>query len=302
MNEKLIKCIASMFRIVPHFRGKYRIGKKIQKIIFPSNKWKNPVFFIKLKNNTHLLIDITSAMNHIPFWTGRRDAEIIELIIKNSLPNWVVFDIGANIGTYTIPIAKKLGKLNGKIHTFEPLKENIDCLEQSITINKVNDKVVFNKYALGDFEGTIDIIKTEHGKSSNAVLSFNDKEYEKGLTKEVVTIKMLDNYINHVDRCDFIKVDIEGAEYFMIKGGLKFIEKYKPIIYGEFNSYFLNKFGFTLLDVWELLQPMGYTSYVEDRKNKGTFKRTEIKEELEDLLFFPPHIKNLSDWGVKLDI
>jgi len=300
MNESLLKFIAKIFRNTPHFKGKYRIGKVLQKILNPSSKWKQSEFFIQLKNKSILYIDINSNIHNIPFWTGlRRDEKIINLILKNVSMDWVVLDIGANIGNYSIPIAKKLHPLNGKTHAFEPVIENYKSLEKAVIKNDVSDNIVLNKYALGDFDGTINIVKTQPGKSSNAVLSFNDKEYEKGLSTETINIVKLDNYINNVTRCDFIKVDIEGAEYFMIKGGMKFIEKFKPIIYGEFNAYFLQKFGFSILDVWNILEPMGYSAYVEDETKKGTFIKTTMKIGLENLLYLPPHIKNISEWNIK---
>jgi FkbM family methyltransferase len=298
MNEKLIKLLAKLFRNIPHFRGKYRIGKLIENILNPQSTWQSPEFFIKLKNKSELFIDIRSKTHSIPFWTGMRDDVIINLIIKNLSNNCIVLDIGANIGYYTIPIAKKIFALNGYVHAFEPVEENFSSLLKAAEKNDVAKNVVLNKFALGDYNGNIEIIKTEKGKSSNAVLSFNDKNYENGLTKETIEIKMLDDYINKVSRCDFIKVDIEGAEYFLIKGGRKFIEKFKPVIYGEFNSFFLRKFGYSLKDIWEILQPMGYMGYIESSTNKGTFIKTNIKEGLEDVLFVPSQIKNLTDWSI----
>jgi len=296
MSEKIIKTAALLFRNTPHFRGKYRIGKLIEKLLNPQNTWQTPEFFIKLKNKSELFIDIRSNTHNIPFWTGKRDEEIIDLILKNSKQNWVVFDIGANIGYYTIPIAKKLSQMNGYVHAFEPLNNNFSSLKLSVEKNGTESNIVLNKFALGDFIGNIDIIKTEKGNSSNAVLSFNDSEYEKDLTKETIAIKTLDEYTPNVQRCDLIKVDIEGAEYFLIKGGLKFIEKYKPIIYGEFNAFFLKKFGYSVLDIWQLLKPLGYQAYVEDIVKKGTFTKIEIKQGLIDILFIPENNTEKHNW------
>ena len=50
MSEKLLKSVAKLFRNTPHFRGKYRIGLIVQKILNGSNKWNEPEFFIQLKN------------------------------------------------------------------------------------------------------------------------------------------------------------------------------------------------------------------------------------------------------------
>lgn len=297
MNELLIKKIANLFRSTPHFKGKFRLGMLIQKILNPKGNWNEPEFFITLKNKSILYIDVRSNTHIIPFWTGNRDSEIIQLIINKIEPGSVVFDVGANIGYYAVPIGMHLKKNSGEVHAFEPVNSNYQALMNSIKKNNIESSVIVNKFALGNSKGSIDIIKTEKGNSGNAVLDFSDSDFEKDLEKETIPIDTLDNYMNisSIDRCDFIKIDIEGAEIFFIQGGLKFIEKFKPVIYGEFNSFFMKKFGFTILDVWKLIEPMGYSAYVENRNKKATFIKTEIKEGLIDVLFIPENV-NDKNW------
>lgn len=297
MNEFLIKSIAKLFRSTPRFKGKFRLGMFIQKILNSKGNWKEPEFFITLKNKSTLYIDVRSNTHIIPFWTGNRDSEIIQLIINKIEPKSIVFDVGANIGYYAIPIATHLKKSGGQVHAFEPVNSNYQSLVNAVNKNSLESVVTVNKFALGNSKGSIDIIKTEKGNSGNAVLAFDDTDFEKDLEKESIEIDTLDNYmeISSIDRCDFIKIDIEGAEIFFIQGGLKFIEKFKPIIYGEFNSFFMKKFGFTIMDVWQLIEPLGYTPYVEDRNKKATFKKTVLKEGLIDVLFIPENV-NEKNW------
>jgi len=297
MKEKIIKILAAFFRTIPHFKGKYRIGKIIQNNFISDTQWKNPEVFIKLKNKAELYIDVRSGTHKVPFWTGMRDDKIINLIKKNIQPNSVVFDVGANIGYYSIPLALHLKKHGGEVHAFEPVDSNFKSLGMAIKQNKLTN-VISNKFALGASEGNIEIVKTEKGNSGNAVLSFNDSDYEKGMEKEIIPMTTLDLYMtkSQLLRCDFIKIDIEGAEIFFIQGGLNFIEKYQPIIYGEFNSYFLKKFGYTVLDIWELIEPLGYTCYIEDKYYRGSFNKTTIREGNEDLLLIPKKNEGISNW------
>lgn len=297
MNEKLIKFLASISRNTPHFKGKYRIGKISQNLLMRNREWKAPEFFIKLKNGIELFIDTRSGTHKVPFWTGMRDEKIIRLIQKNIKPNAIVFDVGANIGYYAIPLANHIKNSGGEVHAFEPVNSNYKSLEFAIERNQLTN-VKANKIALGAEPGNIEIVLTEAGNSGNAVLSFNDNEFENNLIKETIPMTTLDLYMEkaNLDRCDFIKIDIEGAEIFFFQGGLKFIEKFKPIIYGEFNSYFLKKFGFTIIDIWKLIEPMGYTVYVENKARRGKFKKIEIKDGMEDLLLLPPNETNIEKW------
>ena len=294
MNEKIIKSIAKSFRNTLHFKGKYRLGMLIQKILNKSDTWKNPELFIKLKNKTHLHIDVRSKTHSVPFWTGKRDQKIISLIQKLIKPASVILDIGANIGYYAIPLAYHLREDKVEVHAFEPVSSNFESLTKGIVKNGLESNVLANKIALGNSIGTIDIIKTEKGNTGNAVLAYDDKEFEQDREKETIPITTLDNYMvdNNISKCDFIKIDIEGAEIFFIQGAMKTIEKCKPIIYGEFNSFFIAKFGFTVMDVWKLLRPLGYIPLIEDEINKAKFKPVDMKIGLVNLLFIPFERKN----------
>ncbi|MGB0887728.1 MAG: FkbM family methyltransferase [Vicingaceae bacterium] len=298
MNENLLKSIAKLFRTTPHFKGKYRIGITLQKLLNSKNNWATPEFFIQLKNKTELYIDVRSKTHSVPFWTGRRDQKIIDLIQKMAPKNAVIFDVGANIGYYAIPLAHHLKHKNVSVHAFEPVSTNFNSLTKGIERNNLQNFITVNKIALGNSNGEIEILVTEGGNSSNAVISFNDSEFNAGLKKEMVPMTTVDNYIieKSLTRCDIIKIDIEGAEIFFIQGGMQLIKKFSPVIYGEFNAFFIEKFGFTILDVWKLLEPLGYKAYREDPINKGSFNKTEVKAGIVDVLFLPPHITDIRAW------
>jgi len=298
--EKLIKNIASCFRTLPHFKGKYRMGILLQKVLMGSKQWKEPEFFIRLKNNAQLYIDVRSNTHKVPFWIGKRDEDIIQLLISNLKENDVFFDIGANIGYYAIPIAKTLAAKNVTVHAFEPVNDNYNSLQKAIVQNKISN-IKTHKIALGDSIGSTEIIKTEVGNSSNAVLAHQNME-NTNVTRETISITTLDDYAsnNNINQCAIIKIDIEGAEIFFIKGAVNFIQKHRPIIYGEFNSYFLRKFEFSFLDIWEILEPLGYKVFQENKNNKGSFTKIEnVTAGLNDLLLIPEEKLNYKNWKIQ---
>ncbi|MCO6499208.1 MAG: FkbM family methyltransferase [Vicingus serpentipes] len=251
-----------------------------------------------MKNKTQLFIDVRSRTHIIPFWIGKRDQEIISLIEKNIKDNAIVLDVGANIGYYTIPLALNLQSKNVKVYAFEPVTSNYNSLMKGVIKNGVEKNVIANKIALGDKEGSLEIIKTEQGNSGNAVLSINNDNFKIESERETIQMITLDQYMlkNNLERCDFIKIDIEGAEIFFIQGAIELIKKYKPIIYGEFNSYFIKKFGFSIMDVWNLLEPLGYSAYAEDHVHKAKFNKVTMKIGLENLLFLPKEADENDSW------
>ena len=186
---------------------------------------------------------------------------------------------------------------NITVHAFEPVSSNFQSLLVGIEKNDVKKNAIANQIALGDKEGTLEIIKTEKGNSGNAVLSINNDDFEIECDREEIKMITLDQYYkaNSVNRCDFIKIDIEGAEIFFIQGGLEVIKNCKPIIYGEFNSFFIKKFGFSIMDVWKLIEPFGYDAYMENPTSAATFSKVTVKDGMENMLFIPKE-KDHTKW------
>jgi hypothetical protein len=80
-----------------------------------------------------------------------------------------------------------------------------------------------------------------------------------------VEFTTLDEYVevNHIVGVDFIKIDTDGYEYGVVAGGIKTIEKFKPIMIVEFGKYTLKKYGYKVEDLADLLTKLGYSFYSE---------------------------------------
>jgi hypothetical protein len=86
---------------------------------------------------------------------------------------------------------------------------------------------------------------------------------QQGIT-EYVGVTTIDNFMhaNGVDRCDFIKCDVEGAEFLVLKGAANAISRCKPTILLEIVADFLSRTGHTTDDVEDFLTGHGYRFYV----------------------------------------
>ena len=147
----------------------------------------------------------------------------------------VVIDIGAQTGDSTLYFSLKGAK---KIYAFEPLKNNYKILEKNVTHNKINCKC-FN---IGLGNTTEDITLPVSGNMAIAISIGHYSEYE--------SIKM--NKLDNLNlNADIIKIDVEGFETEVLKGGLNTINKAKYIII-ETHSRALSA------EVRELLSKMGF--------------------------------------------
>lgn len=177
-------------------------------------------------------------------------AMIFELVEDGAL----VFDIGGNIGYYSIALAKMR---DATIHAFEPIESTYKQLVANVYYNGVQDRVRINNFGLFDKSGelTFYVYKQDFGNASAAIMH-EEKENEKIVCK----VEQLDEYVKAqgVERIDFIKLDVEGAEIFALRGGLKSIEKHKPILFVEMLRKWAAKYGYHPNEIIGMLEQVGY--------------------------------------------
>ncbi len=191
---------------------------------------------IKFKTNQ------TSYITRLLFWERNRDFEYTPIFVELIKKIDVFFDVGANIGYYSI-----LGGLinpNIKIYAFEPSIGPMIYLSENVKINNLENQVAIEEIALSN---TIGEIEFNEIKNENYPTIFNlsgghnlGTKPKKIHNKIKVKSDTLDNYIelNKIKCIDLIKLDTEGCEDLILKFSDKTIKQFKPIIICEtlFNS------------------------------------------------------------------
>lgn len=232
----------------------------------------NVVFIIK-KNNNYIKMKMypldSAAVPATIMSFGDYESEELDMVIKLLKmidEDCVVFDVGSNLGWYTLNIFKDSPKR--KLYAFEPIEDTYNKLVENLRINETENVFSFNigfynKNAELDFFYDI----TASGASSLVDLR------QINTTKLVkCSFQKMDDFVesNHIDRLDFIKCDVEGAELFVYKGGINSIERYKPIIFSEMLRKWSAKFNYHPNDIIKLLKNIGYNCYII---NKSKLKR-----------------------------
>lgn len=136
-------------------------------------------------------------------------------IISRLLPKVDVFvDIGANLGYYTC-LALQSGK---SVVAFEPQQQNLQCLFQNLTANGWEDKAEVFPLALSDRPGLL----TLYGASGPSASLIKNWAGYSSRFKKTVPVSTLDNVLagRFPGKHLFIKMDVEGAEYQVLKGAL----------------------------------------------------------------------------------
>ena len=85
-------------------------------------------------------------------------------------------------------------------------------------------------------------------------------------SKTTVPVRTLDGLDLEIDRCDLIKVDIQGAEVAFLQGAQAFLAKYKPRILIEVSPSDLSSANLSPRDLCELIEDLGYSIFSTDRE------------------------------------
>ena len=153
-------------------------------------------------------------------WLGLNEIGKRKLFTKTVKPGHIVFDVGANVGSYTILGSVLVGQ-EGKVMAFEPVPENIKFLKNHIVLNKLMNVEVFET-AVTDYCGT-----AKFNVSADRVLGSIS---ENG--NITVTATTLDKIVQEKGVSpDCIKIDVEGGEAAVLEGARRVLRECRPIVF-----------------------------------------------------------------------
>jgi FkbM family methyltransferase len=162
-----------------------------------------------------------------------------------------VIDIGANYGTYTLSMARKVGA-SGHVWAFEPASSTAQLLAQGIAANGFNH-VTLEQKAVSNVLGSAQLAR--HAHSELRSISHHTMAPDDGETVSLVTLDDCMDRYRWVD-IDFIKMDAEGEEINIVKGGRRFFAELSPLV-----QYELNNAGEMNLGLIREFSAIGYRSY-----------------------------------------
>jgi FkbM family methyltransferase len=185
---------------------------------------------------------------------------VIESLVEE---DHICFDIGANVGALTLPMARQAGA-RGKVYAFEPGPPAYERLVRNIRMNpSIEPRVVPLQLGVADKEGTLHWAPGENDNPADATLLGGS-----GIAVPVVSV---DDYTaaTPLPRLDFVKIDVEGMEYEALLGGRATWLAHRPLMYLETERRFEALRGFPALQhIERFLCGIGYTLYrvTKDRR------------------------------------
>jgi FkbM family methyltransferase len=173
-------------------------------------------------------------------WTYQKNK--LDAAIKFCRKRDLAVDVGGHCGLW----AREMCKLFGHVHSFEPVKDHRDCY----SLNQRSENYTLYPYALGEKDGRA-CTKTKQGSSGDTWLV-------PGSRIEVKTLDWFDL------APDFVKIDTEGYELFVLKGAEKTLRKHRPVVIVEQKpGHASRNFGLGDTEAVDWLKTLGYKLQVE---------------------------------------
>ncbi len=177
----------------------------------------------------------------------------------------MVLDVGANIGSFTVYFARKVG-VSGMVHAFEPQRLVFQTLCANIALNSFAH-VYCHPCALGVEPGNIlvpQVVPWGHHNFGGLALG----EHDVGDSVPVLTLDDL-----QLHACHFIKIDVEGMELAVLQGGQQLLQRCAPVLYVENDRQekagalvrFLDKLGYEMY--WHMPLLYNPDNFFQNRHN-----------------------------------
>lgn len=221
---------------------------------------------------------------YFKYFPADYEKENFELLAASCKEGCRVLDIGAHIGLFAVIAAQVVGN-RGKVLAFEPAPATYKLLQKTVRINKKTDTIEAIQKAVGRKAGkTVFYISDNDADNSNSMVSYLKDRALRGIEIDVTTI---DEVVaeKKLTGVDFIKMDVEGAEFDALCGAAKTLNNMRPVCIVAIHPGPILAKGDTLEAIYDLIVSCRYRIMLH---GKALPRETFIaNRELIDLHIFP---------------
>lgn len=269
----LIEQIRALLRVLNHPLNKKRKFKTLLNILW----WKiNQRFFhlpalVEINNGVKCICYPTSSYGGLIVYTKLPEYPEMVLMKKRLKQKGIFFDVGANMGAFTMLAASLITK--GKVYAFEPIPSVLKILYQNVNLNQLQDRVKIIEKVVSNNNGKEKFIIQDVAEYSHISYSDTYKDVAKGIS--IPSIR-LEDYCKgeKINFIDMMKIDVEGAEMKVLEGIEPYISK------GQIGLFIIelcahsHMYGNNHQQVLDYLRKFGYLTFMMDNK----LRLKEIKQ------------------------
>jgi FkbM family methyltransferase len=252
--------VASVTRIA-RFPGRFWLLGRL----FPPQRYRQAGtkdrWLTKYDGDLRFLCNLGSFIEWNVYFRGYHDPDFSAALKRLTQPGMLIVDVGANVGGYTLLMAKKAG-LAGRVLAFEPNPEVYDRLLSNISANAMGDRISAHRIALSERSGVGTMFGPRRDYPNRGIASLH--QFVDALSEKfVVEVSTLDaQALQHgIQKLDLIKIDTEGNDVKVLLGAMATITRYRPRIVFEANRAAHRESGSSLEAVRAELRSLGYSFF-----------------------------------------
>ena len=240
--------------------GKYPFMKSLESFVI-SNAKAN---FVIIQGHKMYLDPKDSLDLSLHGYYEKLETEFVKREVKKGD---VVIDIGANIGYYSLILAKIVGD-KGKVFAFEPAPDNYSLLKKNIEINDYKN-VVLENLAISDKNGNIELYLSQESMGWHRIYP---SKYcgENHIKVKTITLDDYFRDISFKDKISFVKMDVEGAELGILRGMASILKNNKKLtLLVEFVPQYIRESGSNPQELLDILKKQMFEiSVIEEDSDK----------------------------------
>lgn len=267
-----IRTLMEISRCVPPFRGRSRIFAIFHRYL-SGRGWNDKIII----NGYHINLLLDDLISRTIYIEGAFDPASTEALSKLIHPGTVVFDVGANMGYYTLLFAQLVGQ-SGHVYAFEPVPATAGRLNDNLKSNYIlKDRVTVFAIALSDKDSIVEInVASNINTGASHVVTLSKADDQGRIQARVIdvipaTCRRCDSIWKDIGKPEIclIKIDVEGHEFFTLKGMEEILTNNKTLtVMIEVRSSYLKAAGASKEVLFDFMKKCDFMSYDYDLKRK----------------------------------
>ena len=245
--------VMPLLRTLPFHTGKGRLTSMLAVSDIPEGRLARMKVGITVKLRA-------DQMYLRPYLFGEYEVHLTNVMRALVLPGDTCLDVGANFGYYTALLSMLVGSA-GTVHAFEPVRAFYNMVTETVLLNGASSIAKVHNTGLGAGCGAFEIYTfagLPQGHASSTNLGRSDA------SPHVCSVTTLDEFVvaNAIERLDFMKVDVEGDELSVFRGGTRVLSSPNaPAITFEINQDCLASRSLMAAEVHAALRDYGYSFF-----------------------------------------
>lgn len=218
----------------------------------------------QLDSGPWIRVSGVSGFEWAAFFKLSKELKSRDLVLGFLKSGMTFFDIGANIGYFTLTASPRVG--NGAVHAFEPTPVLAERIRLNTKLNGFHNITVCEA-AVSHFDGEMQLHICQDDSEGNSLVLF-----ESDWPSISVNTIQLDSYIEKhpIESIDLIKIDCEGAELFVLQGASRLLARNdSPVIMVEINPSTLKAADIKTIDIFNYLRLFHYQIFLIEELKSG---------------------------------